>query len=79
MLASLVFAIVQLKRHNLSLPMTGLDKIEFLQSHENVDIYRRALRVIETYFGSQDDDRVVLNTSANPLLPSAPHGSDFRF
>ena len=34
----------------------GLDKIEFLQSHENLDIYRKAFDIIERYFGSEEDD-----------------------
>lgn len=35
---------------------TGLDKIEFLQSHENMDIYQKAFDIIEHYFGSEDED-----------------------
>ena len=27
----------------------GLDKIEFLQSHENLDIYQKAFDIIERY------------------------------
>ena len=34
----------------------GLDKIEFLQSHENLDIYQKAFDIIEHYFGSEEDD-----------------------
>lgn len=34
----------------------GLDKIEFLQSHENQDIYQKAFDLIEHYFGVEDDD-----------------------
>lgn len=34
----------------------GLDKIEFLQNHENQDIYQKAFDVIERYFGSEDVD-----------------------
>ncbi|XP_046667243.1 importin subunit alpha-7 [Homalodisca vitripennis] len=34
----------------------GLDKIEFLQSHENMDIYQKAFDLIEQYFGSEDED-----------------------
>nr|XP_023966924.1 importin subunit alpha-5 isoform X3 [Chrysemys picta bellii] len=34
----------------------GLDKIEFLQSHENQDIYQKAFDLIEHYFGSEDED-----------------------
>ncbi|XP_049804215.1 importin subunit alpha-7 [Schistocerca nitens] len=34
----------------------GLDKIEFLQSHENMDIYQKAFDIIEHYFGSEEED-----------------------
>lgn len=34
----------------------GLDKIEFLQSHENMAIYQKAFDIIERYFGSEDGD-----------------------
>lgn len=34
----------------------GLDKIEFLQSHENGEIYQKAFGIIERYFGSDEDD-----------------------
>ncbi|CAM5080940.1 unnamed protein product [Eretmochelys imbricata] len=34
----------------------GLVKIEFLQSHENQDIYQKAFDLIEHYFGSEDED-----------------------
>jgi len=33
----------------------GLDKIEFLQSHENLEIYKKAFKLVEMYFGSEDD------------------------
>ncbi len=33
----------------------GLDKIEQLQSHPNKDVYTRASKIIETYFGYDDD------------------------
>ncbi|XP_067128794.1 importin subunit alpha-6-like [Centruroides vittatus] len=33
----------------------GLDKIEFLQSHSNADIYNKALHIIEHYFGTEED------------------------
>ncbi|XP_061430788.1 importin subunit alpha-6 isoform X1 [Lethenteron reissneri] len=34
----------------------GLDKIEFLQSHENQEIYQKAYDLIERYFGSEEED-----------------------
>lgn len=38
------------------LSVTGLDKIEFLQSHENQEIYQKAFDLIERYFGVEEDD-----------------------
>ncbi|PIO28012.1 hypothetical protein AB205_0066830, partial [Aquarana catesbeiana] len=40
----------------LSPPSPGLDKIEFLQSHENQEIYQKAFDLIEHYFGTEDED-----------------------
>jgi importin subunit alpha-1 len=34
----------------------GLDKIEFLQSHDNLDIYQKSFDIIAHYFGSEEDD-----------------------
>lgn len=34
----------------------GLDKIEFLQSHENMEIYQKAFDIIEHYFGMEEED-----------------------
>ncbi|XP_072940093.1 importin subunit alpha-7 [Epargyreus clarus] len=34
----------------------GVDKIEFLQSHENLDIYQKSFEIIENYFGSEGED-----------------------
>ncbi|XP_069091462.1 importin subunit alpha-6 isoform X1 [Pleurodeles waltl] len=34
----------------------GLDKIEFLQSHENQEIYQKAFALIERYFGAEQED-----------------------
>jgi len=34
----------------------GLDKIEYLQSHDNQDIYQKAFDIIERYFGTEDED-----------------------
>ena len=50
----------------------GLDKIEFLQSHENMEIYQKAFDIIETYFGSEEDD--------DKIAPSVdPDNSQYNF
>ncbi|KAK1337972.1 hypothetical protein QTO34_001076 [Cnephaeus nilssonii] len=38
----------------------GLDKIEFLQSHENQEIYQKAFDLIEHYFGEEDNDPTIV-------------------
>lgn len=53
--------------------IAGLDKIEFLQSHENMDIYKRVFQMIEDYFGGEEDD-----TNVAPAVdPNAPQ--EFQF
>ncbi|XP_033741103.1 importin subunit alpha-7-like [Pecten maximus] len=37
----------------------GLDKIEFLQSHQNREIYQKAFDMIERYFGTEEEDKTV--------------------
>jgi len=34
----------------------GLEKIENLQSHNNNDIYEKAVKILETYFGLEDEE-----------------------
>eukprot|EP01097_Dermamoeba_algensis_P003276 TRINITY_DN2309_c0_g1_i1.p1 TRINITY_DN2309_c0_g1~~TRINITY_DN2309_c0_g1_i1.p1 ORF type:complete len:531 (-),score=137.66 TRINITY_DN2309_c0_g1_i1:599-2158(-) len=34
----------------------GLDKIERLQKHQNNDIYERSVRILENYFGAEEDE-----------------------
>jgi len=71
----------------------GLDKIEFLQSHENLDIYQKAFDIIERYFGSEEDDaRIAPNVDADarqfefnpsqqvqPQAPQEPGTGTFQF
>ena len=35
----------------------GLDKIEFLESHKNREIYQKAFNIIERYFGTEEEDK----------------------
>jgi len=52
----------------------GLDKIEYLQNHENQDIYQKAFDIIERYFGTEDgDEDISLAPQTVPSGdPSAP-------
>ena len=51
----------------------GLDKIEFLQSHENLEIYQKAFDIIERYFGSEDD------ADSKIAPPVNSEGQQFQF
>lgn len=60
----------------------GLDKIEFLQSHQNIEIYQKVFDMIEQYFSSEEEDtRVAPQTDGNEYQfhadPSAVSGFDF--
>ncbi|CAK9795469.1 Importin subunit alpha-7 [Anthophora quadrimaculata] len=50
----------------------GLNKIEFLQSHQNIEIYQKAFDIIERYFGSEEEDTRVV-----PTIDS--QGQQFQF
>merc|ERR1719440_1245970 len=34
----------------------GLDKLEHLQNHNNEDVYKKAMHILETYFGLDDEE-----------------------
>ncbi|CAH2244191.1 jg7431 [Pararge aegeria aegeria] len=53
-----------IKKRNLQ--YFGVDKIEFLQSHENLDIYQKSFEIIENYFGSESEDGRVLPDVSSP-------------
>lgn len=42
--------------HQTLIVVPGLDKIEFLQSHDNQEIYQKAFDLIEHYFGVEEED-----------------------
>ncbi|XP_052709271.1 importin subunit alpha-7-like isoform X1 [Crassostrea angulata] len=64
----------------------GLDKIEFLQSHQNREIYQKAFDMIERYFGTEEEDKAVapqMDENAqqyqfNPPAENVPMGG-FQF
>ena len=38
----------------------GLERVEALQTHENEDIYEKALNIVETFFPLDHDDLLVI-------------------
>jgi len=48
----------------------GIDKIENLQSHDNNEIYEKAVKILETYWVEDDDE---------PLPPGDAPQSSFNF
>lgn len=40
----------------------GLDKIEYLQSHDNRDVYQKSFYIIEQYFGNEEEDNSIAHT-----------------
>jgi hypothetical protein len=54
----------------------GLSAIEELQNHENNNIYNRAVKVLETYFGAEEEDDAGI---APEVVTSASGGQQFYF
>ncbi|KAF9612640.1 hypothetical protein IFM89_003082, partial [Coptis chinensis] len=50
----------------------GLEKIENLQSHDNIDIYEKALKILETYWLEDDEE-----AAADPPGGAAQPGFNF--
>ena len=50
--------------HLIFVPFLGLDKIEYLQQHQNREIYEKSYKIINTYF--YDDDDVEVDSSVMP-------------
>ena len=45
----------------------GLDKIEYLQGHQNEKIYKKTFQIIETYFSAEEED-----TGLMPQVETGP-------
>jgi importin subunit alpha-6/7 len=43
----------------------GLDKIEFLQTHEKTEIYERAFSILQEYYGNDEEDAGVAPSTQN--------------
>lgn len=44
------------------LHILGLDKIEYLQSHSNIEVYQKAFDIIEKYFGTDEEESDIVPT-----------------
>ena len=47
---------------------SGLDKIEFLQGHQNEKIYKKAFQLIETYFSQEEEDTGLMPQVSDSIL-----------
>ena len=58
----------------------GLEKIENLQSHDNTEIYEKAVKVLETYWLEEDDEQLPVGDTPQSGLdfagnaPAVPSG-----
>lgn len=57
----------------------GLDKIEFLQSHENTDIYHKAFDMIDKYFTAGKEDSRVAPEKNDKEYSFDPKENDFQW
>jgi len=62
----------------------GLDKIEQLQNHQNNDIYEKAVKILEVYFGGEEEDPSIapaMDASQQTYQFGAniPHQGGFNF
>lgn len=57
----------------------GLDKIEYLQSHENRDVYYKSFYIIEQYFGNEEEDVRVAPSADNYEYNFNPDSNQAEF
>jgi hypothetical protein len=65
----------------------GIDKLEALQNHSNEDVYKKAMHILETYYGLDEDDGTIAPemTQSGFLFqtpqapPPGPGGGGFQF
>jgi len=59
----------------------GLDKIEFLQTHEKTEIYERAYSILQEYYGNDEEDAVLAPSAENNefQFTNQPPTDDFQF
>ena len=65
------------------LSFQGLEKIEYLQNHENQEIYRKAFDMVEKYFSGDETDATLdpqitgQQYTFNPDIQQPPGGFTF--
>jgi len=59
--------------------INGIDIIEDLQFHENVDIYKKAIGILEEYFGADDEEKENMNDFTNFGSDSKQIDENFDF
>lgn len=56
-------------------------RLEELQNHQNEDVYNKSVKLLETYFGAEEEDENIApnvnNNSAN--APSFSFGSNVQY
>lgn len=64
----------------------GLDKLEQLQKHSNEDVYKKAVHILETYFGlDEEEDEQFVPEATNEgfvfqqAIPQQPSGIGYQF
>lgn len=73
-----IFIINKKDTYNLSL--VGLDKLEFLQSHEMKDIYEKAFYILEKYFNTEVEDvRVTPSVDNGQYKFNPDEMTDYQF
>jgi importin subunit alpha-6/7 len=59
----------------------GLNKIEDLQQHSNNDIYEKAIKLLETYFGveEEEDMPMIVPTTTGDTMAGSSGANQFQF
>jgi len=57
----------------------GLDNLEKLQSHNSNEIYEKAVAILETYFGAEEDQNIAPNHAANTFQFGSTNNSAMNF
>merc|ERR1712146_119372 len=54
----------------------GLDKLEQMQTHQNEDVYKKAMHILETYFGigDEEDDAIAPETTQQGFVFQGQQG-----